>query len=190
MSLSRFACLCIAMLLPALGSAAEMRRVEVDYSDGQYTMESEVWFDAGQEAVYDVFLDWDLSPEFSSWIDEARNLEPDESGLSGYYIRNRGCILIMCKSVVREGRVEVERYLMIHAVANPDKSDFELSDETWTFRTEGDQTVVTYRIEMVPKFWVPPLVGPWAIKRKLRSSGGDALNRIEEIARAREMVGE
>ena len=40
-------------------------------------------------------------------------------------------------------------------------------------------------MEMVPKFWIPPVIGPMVIKRKLRSSGGDALDRIEELAQRR-----
>jgi hypothetical protein len=36
---------------------------------------------------------------------------------------------------------------------------------------------------MQPKFWVPPGIGPYVIKRKLKSDGGDAIDRIEAIAR-------
>ena len=179
----------VAMLLlfaRLLANAADMRTVTVDYTDGRYTMQSEAWFDVGQEALYDVFLSWDLSTQFSSWIVEARDIPADETGERRFFIRNRGCVLFICRSVVREGRVEYEPYLFIKAFADPDKSDFKVSDETWTFRTEDDMTVVTYRIEMVPKFWVPPVIGPYVIKRRLRSSGGDALDRIEEIARSRE----
>jgi len=43
--------------------------------------------------------------------------------------------------------------------------------------------VVAYRLTMEPAFWVPPAIGPYLIKRKLRNDGGDAINRIEEIAR-------
>ena len=43
------------ILLPAFTSAADMRSVHVEYEDGIYYMESEVWFDAGQAAVYEVF---------------------------------------------------------------------------------------------------------------------------------------
>ena len=178
------ACLLLIVWLPA--QAAEMRNVKVSHERGRYEMQSEVLFDVGLEALYDVFLDYDLSPQFSSWIVEARDLEPDELGRPGYFIHNRGCVLFICKSVVRQGHVEHEPFSRIAAIADPEKSDFEVSNETWTFRQEPDGVVVIYRLEMVPKFWVPPVIGPMVIKRKLKSSGGDALDRIEEIARARE----
>lgn len=176
--------LLLTIFVPAIAGAAEMRTVHVEHNGGRYLMQSEAVFDVGLEPLYEVFLDYDLSPEFSSWIVDARNLERDD-GRRGYYIQNRGCVMFICQSTVREGYVLHEPYDRIEAVADPELSDFEISNETWTFRREGSATIVTYQLEMVPKFWVPPVIGPYVIKRKLRSSGGDALDRIEEIAQQR-----
>jgi hypothetical protein len=35
---------------------------------------------------------------------------------------------------------------------------------------------------MVPAFWVPPIIGPFYIKRALSSGGVDAVDRIEALA--------
>ena len=91
-------------LSPALSGAAEMRSVQVEFEDDHYVMDAEVWFDADQETVFGVFLDWDLAAEFSSVIVEAKNVGPDEKGGMGYYIHNRGCILFFCKSTRQIGR--------------------------------------------------------------------------------------
>jgi hypothetical protein len=34
-----------------------------------------------------------------------------------------------------------------------------------------------------PDFWVPPVIGPWVLKRELRAGGERALYRIERLAR-------
>jgi hypothetical protein len=39
---------------------------------------------------------------------------------------------------------------------------------------------------MRPGFWVPPAIGPYLIKRKLRREGGRALDRIEALAQEHE----
>ena len=70
--------LLVFALLPDAADAAEMRSVEVDYSDGHYTMASSIWFDAQVEQVYAVFRRWDLSTQFSSAIEEAYDVEADE----------------------------------------------------------------------------------------------------------------
>lgn len=171
-----------AMLMAGAANAAEMRSVNVDYSAGRYTMVSEVWIDAAVPQVYEVFSRWDLSTQFSSAIVESRDEAADELGRPQYYIRNRGCVLFFCRSFERRGYVESEPNEVLRAFANPDTSDFLLSNETWTFAEEGDGTVVSYHILMKPKFWVPPGIGPYMIKRKLKNDGGDAIDRIEAIA--------
>jgi hypothetical protein len=177
--------LLVLAILPGAAYCADLREIRVDYDGEVYTVDSAVWFAASQQAVFEVFSDWDLSEQFSSAIVESRNLGPDANGRYGYYVRNRGCILFFCRSVERTGTVERQPLTRLRAVADPDKSDFALSDERWTFEAEGGGTLVHYRLRLKPDFWVPPVIGPWAIKHKLRDDGGEALDRIEAIARAR-----
>ena len=151
-------------------------------------MVSTVWFDATIDQVFEVFRQWDLSTEFSSAIVEARDVEADELGRPQYYIKHRGCVLFFCRSFERNGFVELTRNEILRAYADPGRSDFEMANETWTFATENGGTVVNYHLEMKPKFWVPPGIGPYFIKRKLKNDGGDAIDRIEVIAQ-RTVVG-
>lgn len=173
----------LLMLLSGAANAAELRSVEVDYEEGRYLLESVVWFDADLGDVYHVFRHWDYSPDFSSAIVAARDLEPDAEGRPGFYVHNRGCVLFFCVSLERTGWVEAEPNRELRAHANPAESDFVFSDETWRFDSENGGTVVSYRLHMQPAFWVPPGIGPWVIKRKLKNHGGDAIDRIEAIAR-------
>ena len=178
---------CLLSLIAATGQtaqAAEMLSIEVDYEKGIYTMNSEVWFDAKVEQVYEVFRYWDNSTKFSSAIVESRDVEPDAEGRPQFYVRNKGCVLFYCTSFVRQGYVEAERNEVIFAFVDPETSDFHLSNESWRFEKRNGGTVVTYDLEMTPKFWIPPGIGPYLIKRKLRKSGGNAIDRIELIAQA------
>jgi hypothetical protein len=170
------------LLLPALGGAATLRSVTVDRVDGTYMMRSEVWFDVSIDKIYGLFLDWDQSTKFSSVVVESRNVEPDESGRPRYYSRNRACIWFFCKSFERHGFVTFEPLNYIEATVDPDKSDFYISDERWEFREEEGGTVVVYDLAMKPKFFIPPVIGPALMKRKLKSGGTAAIDRIEAIA--------
>jgi hypothetical protein len=165
-----------------------MLGIEVGYEQGVYTMTSEVWFDATVEQVYEVFRYWDNSTEFSSAIVESRDVEPDAEGRPQFYVRNKGCILFFCTSFERRGYVEAELNIVILAFVIPETSDFHLSNESWRFEKRNGGTVVIYDLEMKPKFWIPPGIGPYFIKRKLRNSGSDAIERIETIAQG--IVGE
>ena len=57
-----------------------MLGIEVEHDKGIYTMNSEVWFDATVEQVYQIFRYWDNSSKFSSAIAESRDVEPDAAG--------------------------------------------------------------------------------------------------------------
>ncbi len=170
----------------SLATAADLRDIQVERADGIYTLQSVVWFDAGIDTVYHVFLDWDLSEQFSSVVVEARNLGSDATGDRGFYTRNRACVLFYCKSVERFGRVEHEPAIFIKAITDPERSDFHLSNETWEFSEEDDGTLIRYQLEMRPKFWIPPVIGPYVLKKKMREDGVDALDRIEAIAQDKE----
>ena len=176
--------LLVVTLLLSTANAAEMLSVEVDYEEGIYTMKSEVWFDAAVEQVYEIFRYWDNSTKFSSAIVESRDMPPDEQGRPQFYVQNRACLLFFCKSFERQGYVESELNVVIFAFVDPENSDFYLSNESWHFFARDGGTVVVYDFEMRPKFWIPPGIGPYLIKRKLKNDGGSAIDRIEVLAQA------
>ena len=176
------ALLLIPLLLPAIAGAADLRDVTVDRVDGTYVMRSEVWFDVSIDKIYGTFLDWDLSTQFSSVVVESRNVEPGKDGRPRFYNRNQACILFFCKSFERFGYVTHEPFKYIAASADPEKSDFHISDERWEFREEDDGTIVVYDLKFKPKFFIPPLIGPAVMKQKLKTSSIYALDRIEDVA--------
>jgi hypothetical protein len=176
--------LLIVAILSSTAGAAEMLSVEVNHEEGIYTMNSEVWFDATVEQVYEIFRYWDNSTKFSSAIVESRDMPADKQGRPQFYVRNRACILLFCKSFERQGYVESEVNVVIYAFVDPEKSDFHLSNESWRFVGRDGGTVVIYDFEMQPKFWIPLGIGPYLIKRKLRKNVDSAVDRIEVLARA------
>ena len=173
----------LVLSLPAM--AADLQKVVVDRKDGVYSMQSRVRFDATPEQLYEVLLDWDLSTQFSSIVVESRNVEADELGRPQYYSRIRICIAFFCKSFERSGHLETSPNEWIRAVADPERSDFYLSNESWEFVDAEVGAIVDYKLEFQPKFWVPPVIGPYLVKRKLKTDGPDALLRIEQIAQQR-----
>jgi len=172
------------LMAPAFAGAAELRSVSVDVVGGHYLMHSETWFEAGVEQLYAVLLDYDLGTQFSSVIVESRNISPDELGRPQFFTRHKTCILFFCMNFERYGYVVTEPHVTISAVAYPETSDFHVSREVWQFRQEGEGTFLTYNVELKPKFWVPPVIGPFILKRKLKSDGIRAIDRIEAIAQA------
>lgn len=168
--------------------AAELRFVEVDRDTDAnlYTLKSITWFDAAPDSLYGVLTDYDQFYRFTSAIVESRNTDPDAKGQPGYFTRMEGCVLMWCKSFVRIGHLALKPTTEIVAIADPEQSDFKRSRERWQLIPEDRGTLLVYEFEMVPDFWVPPIIGPYYIKRALKSGGERAVGRIEALARGEE----
>jgi len=172
----------VVLLLAEWLSAAEIRFIEVEREDDLYHLKSITWFGAKPEALYNVLKDYEQFSKFTSAIVESRNMDSDEDGRPQYFTRMEGCVLLWCKSFVRVGHLTLRPTAEIVANAHPEESDFKSSRERWQLIPEGDGTLLVYEFEMVPDFWVPPVVGPFYIKRALKSGGETAADRIEALA--------
>lgn len=166
-------------------SAAELRDVVVEREDGRYYMRSETIFESNQETIYEILTNFDLFEKFTSAIVESANVEPDEQGRPQFYARMEGCVLFWCRSFIRNGHVLLEPKEEIIAVTDPERSDFEFATERWELSPHAEGTLMIYEFEMVPAFWVPPVIGPFYIKRALASGGAKVVERIEALAKTR-----
>jgi len=176
-----------ALLVATLAAgAAELTDVDVEYDQDRYRLTSKTYFEAPPSALYRVLTDYDLFTRFSSAFAEARNLEPDEQGRPRFYTRMDGCILMFCVSFDRYGHLELSPEHDIVAIVDPETSDFKYSRERWQLIPDDEGTLLLYEFEMEPDFWVPPVIGPFVIKRALRSGGRNAVNRIEALALGKE----
>ncbi|MEM9209778.1 MAG: hypothetical protein AAGA61_11055, partial [Pseudomonadota bacterium] len=74
----------------------------------------------------------------------------------------------------------------IEAIVDPERSDFDYSVESWDIRRVDGRTELIYRFEMEPAFWVPPVIGPYYIRRALRDGAIRVVDRIEALALGQE----
>jgi hypothetical protein len=181
------------VVLAALGAgatslawSATLRTLDVSRDSGLYSLEAETFIDAGPDAIFEVLLDYERFGRISSVYKEYGYLEPAPDGTPIVYTRMEGCLWKFCKSM---RRVEKLHYGpdYIRTVTLPEQSDFKYSTSEWTIEPEADGTRMTYRLEMVPDFWVPPVIGPYLLKRTLARGGVRAINRIERLARQAEL---
>lgn len=175
-----------ALLLTCSAGSADLYDVHVEMQNHRYYLQSEAWFNASVDQLYRVLTDYELFRKFTSAIVESSNVEPDDLGRPRFYTRMEGCLLFWCQSFVRNGYLVLTPGTDVVAVTDPERSDFKYSQERWQLKQEGNGTLMIYSFEMEPDFWVPPLVGPYVIKRTLKRGGADAINRIEALAQGKE----
>jgi hypothetical protein len=175
--------LCCLLLLPALATAAEVRSLEVSHDDGVFVLDSLNYVAAPTEAVYAALLDYSQFGRLSSYIKESRYIEPAADGTPRVYTRATGCLLFVCREIFKTERLEVDGVAHIAAVVEPEGSNLSEGRSDWWVTAEADGTVLRYRVELVPDFWVPPVIGPIVIRMALKRAGGRAVERLEMLAR-------
>ena len=69
------------------------------------------------------------------------------------------------------------------AVTLPDKSDMEYGRVLWHIVQQGDFTVINYHADVVPAFFVPPLLGPYLLKGRMLEEAQKTIEGIERLVR-------
>ena len=184
--ISRYAAIALgALAASALAAAATIDQINVERKRGRYLLEAEAQLAASPESIYAVLTDFDdnrYSRIFRGYK-ESRYLEPDADGTPLVYTRMEGCALWHCMTLERTERLETNSPYWIKSTTLPEGSNFKYSTSEWMLERDGENTRMIYKLEMEPDFFVPPVVGPWYLKRTLSQGGLRAVVRIERLAR-------
>jgi hypothetical protein len=161
-------CLIAALLLmPATLPAGEILASSVIHKEGRYTMSVTVRIDAPIDRVYRSITDFDNLSAINPAIVESRLLAKPTANTRRVYSVIRVCILLYCKRVEQVQDVTLLNGYLIEAVLVPRYSDFRSGFARWQLTDDGPSTELLFSNCFEPDFWVPPLIGPWLIERKL-----------------------
>jgi hypothetical protein len=169
----------------ALAAAATIDGLDVTKQRGLYSLEANARLDATPESIYAVLTDFDGNAysRISRAYKESRYLDPADDGTPIVYTRMEGCMLWHCMTLERTERLETQAPRWIKSTALPESSNFKHATSEWVLEPDGDGTMMSYKVELEPDFFVPPVIGPWYLKRTLSQGGLRAVTRIERLAR-------
>lgn len=179
----------ITSVLAFSARTATLNSLEVTRNDGRYELYADTFLAASPADIYGVLLEYedDKFQRISSVYKESGYLDPAPDGTLIVYTHMQGCIMFYCLDMHRTERLEKEEFSFIRTQAIPEQSNFRYSRSEWTFMPVDGGTQMTYSMVMEPDFFVPPIVGPFILKRILRSGGARVISRIERIALGQEM---
>ena len=181
----RAAAALVALGAGALAAAATIDEFDIKKEKGIYYFEANVQLDATRESIYAVITDFDDNAysRISGSYKESRYLEPALDGTPIVYTRMEGCAGRRCISFERTERLETDAPRWIKSTVLPEASDFKHATSEFVLEPAGDGTKMIYRLEIEPDFFVPPLIGPWLLKRTVSKGALRAVARIEGLAR-------
>lgn len=167
------------------GLALEVEHLQVRFHDGEYRLDMTATLAAPLTRVESVLRDYARYPQLDARILKAQvltRLGVTESGAQLELLtRINVCFSFLCRKVERVERVE-ERPGELLATVIPERSDAERGSTHTQLSALGERTRVVYSTQIVPKFWVPALVGRSLMLRSLRDATVSLFEHIEQRA--------
>lgn len=183
--------LTFVLLLAAAPAARAMQVVDarVTRSADRYEVEFTVLLDVAADGLASLLTHYERFTELSPTVTSSRIIRgPGGDGSAARLeLKLHPCVLVFfCRTVVKVSDVFVhDGGRRLEFVAVPALSDFHEAREVVSFREEpgGEKERVrfTYSAGLKPKFYVPPLVGPWLVRHRVLEDLRTTSRRVERI---------
>ena len=165
-------------------NACEIPAAQVSYEKGAYQVAVEMLLDAPAAAVKAVLTDHANLSRISETFTESVVLNSDENGLLRRRLHIKTCILFFCFDMDMVEDIKINPGGAILTTIVPELSDFNSGHARWQIENhKNDGSRVRFSSKRQPSFWIPPVIGPWMLKRKVIAETTASCRRIEAIAR-------
>lgn len=165
-------------------AAGELLESYVNFEDDHYLLHLDMRVDAESSDVYAVLLDFNNIPAVNDSIVYSKLLESNGREHRVQF-DSEGCVWVICRRVMQVVTVTEMGNGFILSHTHPDESDLQYGKTLWQIIDEGETTRIKYNADYVPKFWVPPIIGPYFFQERMLEEGLKTLNGIETLARDR-----
>lgn len=175
-------CLLLCLLIP-LVRAANLAELQLSEAEGIYRIRLVMQMQVPAQYVRHVLTDYTHIYRLDPAIVDSGILPAPDAGVVRVMTRIHDCIAFFCMNI---DRVEDVRELEdggLQATTVPDLSNFRSGYAEWNIMALGEGTQVSYQAQMEPDFFIPPVIGSYFVKRKLRQQMLASLERVECIAR-------
>jgi len=162
--------------------AGKIITANVEYEDERYFVEIEMLIKAPTDKVYTLFTDYDHLNRINKTVTKSNLVYSIDDNTHRVNVLSEACVSFFCIKVKQLQDVEEQKDGIIFVTDVPGKSDTVYAHSRWHIRQENEFTRVTYNTDLKPDFWVPPLIGPYLIKRKLREASLETINAVEKLA--------
>ncbi len=180
------------LILARPAAGYELRKIEVAHDHGRYSVHMRVTLDAKAADVFAVLSEVKLLPRINPAVRRIHSQPSSAPNSLRVFSEIRLCIAYFCRLIKQVQDMSFEKALdggVVHARVLPELSDLRHGVAIWRVAQCDAKTCLRFDASLEPDFWVPPLIGPWLIQRKLReearqtSAGLESLTRLQSSSR-------
>ena len=180
----------LAVLAAALhpAAAAQHLAVRVTRHDAQFTITMRVALPAPPWAVFAALEDYGALPRYNPDIRSVRIERNGRPARLRVVTTFHACVLFLCRTLRQTALMTATAAVdggVIRAAIVPGQGDFRSGQARWqvrSCRSGRDASCLQVHMNLRPAFWVPPLLGPWILQRKLAEEARRTVNGIKQLA--------
>ncbi|MEA3242136.1 MAG: hypothetical protein U9Q19_01700 [Pseudomonadota bacterium] len=178
----RAAGLLVWLLCSASAAAGTIHNAAVTYQSGSFIVEVDALVDVTEPTARALLTDYNHLEQLNPAVERSEILETHGPGEYRVRTVTQTCLWFYCKRLTRVQDVVEAHDGSITAIVIPELSDFSYGTMRLNLWQEVAGTRILMRSEVAPDFWIPPLLGPWLIKRELRAEAVQTVHSLERVA--------
>lgn len=169
--------------------AAQVLRVQVTRGDGSFLIGMRITIDAPPPAVFRALQDYSAMTRYNPDLRAVRIQPTGVAGRVRLFTTVHTCVLVFCKTMQQEEIMTAVAGAdggVLEAELLPRGGAFKAGSGRWSVGAcpaSRSTTCLHARIRLVPAFWVPPIIGPWVIRRKMIAEARRTSAGLEAMAR-------
>ncbi len=164
--------------------AGEIHEGSIVLAGDVYTVTFDAAIAAPPSRVYELMTDYADLSELSNSITESAVIKQLDEHHHITRLLLHTCILFFCRKMILVEEVRVNGRDEILAKVIAENSDFRQGSSHWVISPLGnDQTRMTLHRKLEPAFWIPPVIGPWLVRKKMLQELSILIERLEYYAR-------
>ena len=174
--------------LASAAQAAQVLSVHVTHHHARFVVLTHVRIDASPPAVFRALQDYRAVSRFNPHLHLdriRRSSNPDRVRL---YTTLHACVLFFCKVLRQEQLIQVHGTAhggVLRATLIRPLNDFKSAVGRWIVgpcAAHPATTCMRTRFAFVPRFWIPPLIGPWIIREHALAATRRASAGLQKLA--------
>lgn len=152
---------------------AQVSQVQVTRSDAGFLIDMHMVIDAPPPAVFRALQDYATIARYNPDLRSVRVELTEAPDRVHLFTTVHLCVLIFCKTMHQEQIMTATASTdggSLAAKLVPYGGDFKGGHGLWIVRpcpVSRAAACMDVRIELLPAFWVPPVIGPWVLRRKM-----------------------
>lgn len=171
-----------ALVTSATTIAGEVFTALVTHQAGSYTVEIDALVEGAEPAVRALLTDYDHLERVHPAVQSSEILAQISPGNYRVRMVTKACVWFFCKRIKQVQTMVEGIDGSVTAMADPAQSDLKHGYARIELWQEEQGTRVLIRSEVEPDFWIPPVIGPWFIMRRLRSEALETVYNLERMA--------